>query len=191
MWRNIRPAFLMMVILTALTGFIYPGVVTALCRVLFPRQSRGSLVVRNGAIVGSELIGQDFTKPGYFHPRPSAAGHGYDPMASGGSNLGPANPRLVEKAGRAAERFRAENGLRGAVPADAATTSASGLDPHISPATAEAQVERVASARKLSTGQVSRVLADNTEGRTFGFLGEPRVNVLKLNLALDRQYGAP
>ncbi len=191
MWRNIRPAFLMMVILTVLTGFAYPGLVTALCHVLFPGQSQGSLVVRNGTIVGSELIGQDFTRPGYFRPRPSAAGNGYDPLASGGSNLGPSNPKLAETAGRAAERFREQNGTRGPVPADAVTSSASGLDPHISPATAEAQVDRVASARRLSDEQVRRVLAENSEGRTFGFLGEPRVNVLKLNLALDRQYGAP
>lgn len=191
MWRNIRPAFLMMVILTVLTGFVYPGVVTALSHVLFPRQSQGSLVVRDGTIVGSELIGQDFTRPGYFHPRPSAAGNGYDPLASGGSNLGPRNPKLAETAGKAAERFREQNGTHGPVPADAVTSSASGLDPHISPATAEAQVDRVASARRLSAEQVRRVLAENTQGRTLGFLGEPRVNVLNLNLALDRQYGAP
>ncbi len=181
----------MMLILTVLTGFIYPGLVTALCRVLFPRQSQGSLVAANGAIVGSELIGQGFARPEYFHPRPSAAGSGYDPLASGGSNLGPTNPKLKEEVGRSVASFREQNGYRGPVPADAVTSSGSGLDPHISPAAAEAQVERVARARGLSADQVRSLLAQHIEARTYGFIGEPRVNVLALNMALDRQYRAP
>ncbi len=181
----------MMLILTVLTGFIYPGLVTALCRVLFPRQSQGSLVAANGSIVGSEIIGQSFARPEYFHPRPSAAGSGYDPLASGGSNLGPTNPKLKEEVGRSVASFREHNGYRGPVPADAVTSSGSGLDPHISPAAAEAQVERVARARGLSADQVRSLLAQHIEGRTFGFIGEPRVNVLALNMALDRQYRAP
>ncbi len=191
MWRNIRPALRMMLVLTALTGFVYPGVVTALCRVFFPWQSQGSMIVRNGTVVGSEVIGQSFTRPEYFHPRPSAAGGGYDAMASGGSNLGPTNPKLAEAVGRAAADFREQNAIQGTIPADAATSSASGLDPHISPANAEAQTERVARARGLSVERVRRLLSEHIEGRTFGYLGEPRVNVLKLNLVLDRLYGAP
>lgn len=188
MWRNIAPAFRLMLLMTVLTGLIYPGVVTALCRVLFPRQAAGSLIRANGGVAGSELIGQKFSRPEYFHPRPSAAGAGYDPLASGGSNLGPSNPKLAERVKADAERYRIETGHVGAIPADAVTASASGLDPHITPLNAEAQVSRVALARGLSRTTVRSLIAAHTEGRTLGFLGEPRVNVLLLNSDLDRRH---
>jgi potassium-transporting ATPase KdpC subunit len=190
MWRNIVPAFRLTVVMTVLTGFLYPGLVTALCRALFPRQAVGSLVVLEGRLAGSELIGQNFTRPEYFHPRPSAAGSGYDPLASGGSNLGPANPKLQERVRDSVSKFRADDGYVGPVPADLATASGSGLDPHISPAAALAQVARVARARAVAEDDIQRAVAGHVEARTFGFLGEPRVNVLMLNLELDRRFPA-
>jgi K+-transporting ATPase ATPase C chain len=201
--EQIRPALLSVLLLTLLTGVLFPVAVAALAWPLFPHQARGSLIVRDG-IVGSELIGQDFTGPGYFHGRPSAAGRGYDASASGGTNLGPSNPKLVDGskddpattgvdesfAGvrELAEAYRSRNGLPPgvAVPVDAVTRSASGLDPHISPPNAALQVPRVAGARRLSEEVVRRLVAENTEGRQFRILGEPRVAVLPLNLALDR-----
>ena len=182
MLKQLMPAFRAMLLLTTLTGLIYPGVVTGLCQLLFPAPANGSLIMRNGHPVGSSLIGQKFSKPEYFWGRPSAAGNdGYDPMASGGSNLGPTNQKLADRVKASIEEFRKANpGFTGPIPADLLTTSASGLDPHISPASAEAQVARVAHARNIEATRVARTLvAAHTEGRTFGFLGEPRVNVLR------------
>jgi K+-transporting ATPase ATPase C chain len=178
----------MTLLLTVLTGLIYPGLVTGLCQALFANQANGSLVVQNGQVVGSKLLGQNFTKPKYFHPRPSAAGNdGYDPTASQGSNLGPTSQKLVDRMKASAEQFRQENpGYRGAIPADAITASGSGLDPDISIANAQAQAARVAQARSISRAAVEALIASLTENRDLGFLGEPRVNVLALNLALDR-----
>jgi K+-transporting ATPase ATPase C chain len=205
-FEQLRPALLSVVVLIFLTGVVFPLGLAALAFPLFPRQAGGSLIVRD-RIVGSELIGQEFTGPGYFHPRPSAAGHGYDAAASGGTNLGPANPKLRDGAKddpatsdvdesfagvrELAESYRIRNGLApdAIVPVDAVTRSGSGLDPHISVANAALQVARVARARGLSEETVRRLVADHTRGRQLGILGEPRVAVLPLNLALDQ--GAP
>ena len=187
MQRLIRPAIAFTLLLCALTGFVYPGVVTALAQALFPRQANGSMVERNGRPVGSALIGQAFTRPEYFHSRPSAAGAGYDATASAGSNKGPTDRKLADTLiALGVERVVQEDGIeRGRIPADMVTASGSGLDPHISPANAEAQAARVARARRMNPEQVRAVVARHTEGRQFGVLGEPRVNVLLLNLALD------
>jgi len=171
-----------------LTGVAYPLLVTGLSKAIFPRQSDGSLVQANGKTVGSELIGQRFTKPEYFQGRPSAAGNdGYDGLASGGPNFGPTNQHLVDRVQGDLKKFREANpGYTGPVPADLLTASGSGLDPDISPASAEAQVTRVAAARAMSADAVRQLVAGQTEDRQFGILGEPRVNVLKLNMALDQ-----
>ncbi|HUP05382.1 MAG TPA: potassium-transporting ATPase subunit KdpC [Bryobacteraceae bacterium] len=170
-----------------LCGIVYPLVVTGLARAMFPHQADGSLIQANGKTIGSELIGQQFTKPEYFHGRPSAAGNGYDATSSGGSNYGPTNQKLVDRISTDLKTARADNpGFTGPVPSDMLTTSASGLDPDISPATAEVQVARVAAARSASPDRVRELVAQYTQGRQFGFFGEPRVNVLKLNLALDQ-----
>jgi K+-transporting ATPase ATPase C chain len=178
------------VVLTILTGVAYPLLVTGLSKVLFPHHASGSLISRDGKTVGSELIGQRFTRPEYFHGRPSAAGNdGYDAIAPGGgaSNYGATNQKLVDRVRGDLKTFRAENPtFTGTVPADLLTTSGSGLDPHLSPASAEAQVGRVAAARNLTADAVRQIVAASTEDRQFGVLGEPRVNVLKLNLALDQ-----
>ncbi|MBZ5728058.1 MAG: potassium-transporting ATPase subunit KdpC [Acidobacteriia bacterium] len=176
------------VVMIILTGVAYPLLVTGLARVFFRNQAEGSLIRANGKIVGSELIGQRFTRPEYFHGRPSAAGKdGYDGLASGGSNLGPTNQALIDRVQADVKKFREENpAYTGPIPADLVTASGSGLDPHISPASAEAQVARVAAARGVSLEAIRQFVAAQTEGRQFGILGEPRVNVLKLNLALDQ-----
>ena len=187
MFKQLIPAFRATLLLTIATGLLYPGAVTAICQFAFPTQASGSLITRNGQVRGSSLIAQKFSDPKYFWSRPSAAGNdGYDPTSSGGSNLGPTNQKLADRVKGSVDAFRKSNpDYTGSIPADLATTSGSGLDPHISPASAEAQVARVAKARGLDASQLRTLVAAHTEGRTFGFLGEPRVNVLELNLALD------
>jgi K+-transporting ATPase ATPase C chain len=207
--EQFRPALTGVLLLTLVSGVIFPLALFAIARPLFPHQIGGSLLTRDGAIVGSELIGQGFTGPGYFHPRPSAAGAGYDGASSGGTNLGPANPKLKDGARddpktadvdesfagirQLAEEYRKENGLASdvAVPIDAVTRSGSGLDPHISPANAALQIARVSRARGLSTEVVRSLVSRHTQGRQLGFLGEPRVAVLPLNLELDRTAPLP
>ena len=190
MLRQLGPAFRITLLFTILTGLIYPGVVTGLCQMFFAHQANGSMVVRNGQLLGSSLIGQNFSKPEYFHPRPSATGNGpYDPTASGGSNYGPTNQKLIDRVQASIDQFRKENpDYSGPIPADAVTASGSGLDPHISPASAQAQTARIAKARGVQLQQVQDLIARRTEARNLGFLGEPRVNVLLLNLDLDQQF---
>jgi K+-transporting ATPase ATPase C chain len=190
MWSQIAPAFRITLLLTVLTGLIYPGLVTGFCQALFHNKANGSLISANGHVVGSALLGQNFTKPEYFHPRPSAAGSdGYDASNSSATNLGPTNQKLIDRIKGDVAKFRKENpAYSGAVPADALTTSASGLDPDISPAFAEAQAARVAQVRAIGADQVRQLISSHTQGRQLGFLGEPRVNVLALNMALDRQF---
>jgi potassium-transporting ATPase KdpC subunit len=189
MLKELGPGFRLMIVFTILTGLLYPLAMTGLSEAIFPRQANGSLVTVNGNLVGSSLIAQGFTKPEYFHPRPSAAGNGYDPTASSGSNLGPTSQALMTRMQASVVAFRKENpDFTGNIPSDILTTSASGLDPHISPAAAEAQVARVAKARGISTDQLDPVVAQFTQKPDWGFLGEPRVNVLLLNIALDQKF---
>jgi K+-transporting ATPase ATPase C chain len=189
MLKQLIPGFRITLVLTVLTGLLYPGVVTGLCQLFFRQQANGSLIVKDGRIVGSSLIGQSFTKHGYFHSRPSAAGaDGYDASASSGSNLGPTSKKLIHRVKADIKRFRQENpDYHGPISADLVTASASGLDPHISPASALAQAPRISKARGVSMDQIRGLIEQFTEGPELGFLGEPRVNVLALNLALDRQ----
>jgi K+-transporting ATPase ATPase C chain len=190
MWKQLLPAVRMTLTLTVLTGLLYPGVVTGLSQLLFPTAANGSLVQQNGRIIGSALIGQNFTRAEYFQPRPSAAGNdGYDPTASSGSNFGPTSQKLADRVKASVEKFRKENPeYKGPIPADLLTASGSGLDPHLSPASAAAQAPRVARVRGVSPEQIQQLIAQSTEDRDLGFLGEPRVNVLRLNLALDDRF---
>ena len=189
MWKQTAIAFRLVLVMTVLTGLVYPGVVTGICQMLFPKKANGSLVSINGTVVGSSLIGQNFTKPQYFAPRPSAAGNGYDASSSGGSNYGPTNQKLIDRVEASITDFRKENpDYEGPVPADLVTASASGLDPDIGMASAEAQASRIAQARGISLGKVQQLISKHGQGRVLGFLGEPRVNVLELNLALDESF---
>jgi K+-transporting ATPase ATPase C chain len=186
MMKHLVTATLMTIVTTILLGLVYPLVVTGLAQALFPDKANGQLIERDGRVIGSRIIGQPFTSPGYFHPRPSAAGAGYDAAASSASNLGPTNRKLIDRV--AADVARVGAGQPDvAVPIDLVTTSASGLDPHISPAAALYQVPRVARERKLPEEQVRQLVTSHIEGRQFGILGEPVVNVLLLNLALDER----
>jgi K+-transporting ATPase ATPase C chain len=187
MRRQLVPAILAFLVLTVLTGLAYPLAMTGVAQVAFPNRADGSLVKRDGKVVGSRLIGQNFSTARYFHPRPSAAGDGYDAMSSSASNLGPTNPVLIAEVRKRVAEYRRENRLPAgiAVPIDAVTASGSGLDPHISKANALLQAPRVARARGLSVGDVLTLVKEHTDGRSLGFLGEPGLNVLELNLALD------
>ena len=190
MWEQVLPGLRIKILMTVLLGVVYPLVITGLCQVFFPRQANGSLITAGDRVVGSELIGQNFTRPEYFQGRPSAAGtDGYDATASSGSNYGPTNQKLIDRVKGSVERFRRENpDHQGSIPADLVTASSSGLDPHLSPESAHAQAPRVARARGVPGDQINLLISRFTEGSDLGLLGEPRVNVLKLNLALDRQF---
>lgn len=186
--KQIFPAIMLTIILTLLVGIVYPLAVTGIAQLFFKEKAQGSLIVKDGKVTGSRLIGQPFTGAGYFHSRPSAAGNGYDGAASSGTNLGPTSAKLLqEKIKPAVEALKEENPDK-PVPVDLVTSSASGLDPHITPAAAEFQVPRIARERSMSQDQVRKLVQAHTEGRQFGILGEPRVNVLALNLALNSQF---
>ena len=197
--QQLRPALMMTIILTVILGLAYPLAITGIAQVAFKHQANGSLLYdASGAVIGSELIGQEFTTPGYFHGRPSAtvdADSGddkpYNAANTTASNLGPTNQKLIDTVEERAKAYREENGpaADAVVPVDAVTASGSGLDPHSTPATAQLQINRVAQARGATSADVTALVQQNTEGRTLGFLGEPRVNVLKLNMALDAKYG--
>ena len=189
MKRNLLISIWMTLATTVLLGIVYPLVVTGLAQLLYPRQANGELIRQpDGTVIGSSLLGQPFTSPGYFHSRPSAAGPaGYDPMASGGSNLGPTNKVLIDRVSGNVQSLSAEN-AGAPIPVDLATASGSGLDPHISPASAEFQVPRVARERGMKENEVRALVAKHTEQRQLGFLGEPRANVLELNLELNAAH---
>ena len=189
MKKNLVTAVLMTIATTILLGLIYPLVVTGIAQVLFPNKANGQLIHRDGKIVGSQIIGQPFAGPGYFHSRPSAAGNGYDAANSGGTNLGPTNKKLMDRVSGDAAQLHAENPNQ-PVPVDLVTTSASGLDPDITPAAALFQVPRVARERGISEDQLRQLIAKHTAKRQLGFLGEPRVNALELNLDLDDHFPA-
>jgi potassium-transporting ATPase KdpC subunit len=185
--NQLRPAIVVTVVLMLITGLVYPGLVTAVAQLGFPRQANGSLVAHDGQVIGSTLIGQQFARAEYFHARPSAAGTGYDDTLSTGTNKGPTDAKLADTLIAVAvdSEVKLDGAVKGHVPADLVTSSGSGLDPHISPAAAELQVARVARVRRLDPAVVRALVARHTEGRQFWFFGEPRVNVLLLNLALD------
>jgi K+-transporting ATPase ATPase C chain len=189
MWQQVMPALRITLAMTILTGLLYPALVTGIAQVVFRRQADGSLIVRNGGVIGSEWIGQAFTRPEYFHSRPSAAGEGYDAAASGGSNLGPTSSKLLDRVRQSVTAYHAANpDAAASVPADAVLASASGLDPHITPDNAARQAGRVAKARGVDKERVLELLRQMQETRDLGLLGEPRVNVLRLNLALDERF---
>ena len=190
MKKNLITAVLMTIATTVLLGILYPLLVTGLAQLIFPKQANGELIHgKDGVVIGSRLIGQPFSGPGYFHSRPSAAGAaGYDATASGGSNLGPTNAQLIARVNGDVAKLQAENPGT-PIPVDLVTTSGSGLDPDISPAAAQFQVRRVVLERKISEAEVARLVLENSENRQWGFLGEPRVHVLELNIALDARYG--
>ena len=183
--KNLVAAVLMTIVTTLILGVIYPLAITAIAQVAFPSQANGQLIERDGKVVGSRIIGQGFSSPGYFRSRPSAAGMGYDAANSAGSNLGPTNKKLIDAVTANVESARKEN-PNAPIPIDLVTTSASGFDPHISPAAADFQVPRVARERGMSEADLRQLVEAHTEGRQLGFFGEPRVNVLELNLVLDR-----
>lgn len=185
--RNLIAAVLMTIVTTLILGVVYPLIITGIAQVAFPDQANGQLIEKDGTVIGSKLIAQAFSSPGYFRPRPSAAGTGYDAANSAGTQLGPTNKKLIDAVTANVETARKEN-PNAPVPIDLVTTSASGLDPHISPAAADFQVARVARERAVSEADVRRLVDANTQGRQLGFFGEPRVNVLALNIALDAQY---
>src|SRR5271166_75269 len=185
MRKNLLIAVLMTIVTTILLGIIYPLVVTGIAQLIFPHKANGQLISQNGKLIGSHIIGQPFAGPGYLHSRPSAAGSGYDAANSGGTNLGPTNRQLIDRVKADVAHLQAENPGQ-PVPIDLVTTSASGLDPDITPAAAEFQVPRLAGERGLSEDQVRQIIRQYTQGRQLGFLGEPRVNVLEVNLALDQ-----
>jgi K+-transporting ATPase ATPase C chain len=187
MKKHFITSILMTIVTTLLLGLVYPFVVTSLAQLIFPAQANGSLITRNGKVIGSHLIGQPFSSPGYFHSRPSAAGTGYDAGNSSGSNLGPTNKMLVDRMAGDVQKAQAEN-PNTPVPMDLVTTSASGLDPHISPDAAAFQVPRIARERGISEDEVRSLIEKHTEARQLGFLGETRVNVLELNLDLDTTH---
>ena len=190
--KQLRPAILLTFVFIVVTGLVYPGIVTAVAKVLFPNQANGSLVTANGQVIGSRLIGQQFKEAWYFHSRPSAAGDGYDATASGGTNKGPTDRKLADTLIAGAVAQAESSGVpKGRIPTDMVTASASGLDPHISPANALFQVARVAAARGVDSSQIHELALHYVESRQFGFLGEPRVNVLALNLALDNAFPRP
>ena len=189
--KQIYPAIAITIVLTVLLGVVYPLVVTGLAIVIFPRQAGGSLIEKDGKTTGSTLIGQPFGGPGYFHSRPSAAGTGYDATASAGTNLGPTSQKLLETNVKTAADALKEENPNAPIPVDLVTASCSGLDPHITPAAAEFQLPRVAKERGLNLDEARLLVREHTEGRTFGVLGEPRVNVLELNLALDAARPMP
>jgi len=189
--KQLYPAFAMTIILTVITGVIYPLAVTGIANVIFKEKAQGSLIVKDGKVIGSSLIGQKFQGEGYFHSRPSAAGtNGYDGTSSAGTNLGPTSKKLTDSVKSKAEALKTEN-ANAPIPIDLVTSSASGLDPHITPAAAEFQIPRIARERSIAENEVKKLVEQHTEGRQLGVLGEPRVNVLELNLALNAAHPMP